>query len=68
MNDDRNNETSATMESGFGRYWTRLKKGYRVHLSEGEERTIVGIIGSGAPINKDPIRNSCLVSSGCASR
>jgi 3-deoxy-7-phosphoheptulonate synthase len=27
--------------------------GYRVHMSEGEERTIVGIIGNGRPIDRD---------------
>jgi 3-deoxy-7-phosphoheptulonate synthase len=29
--------------------------GYRVHLSDGEERTIVGIIGDGRPIDRDQI-------------
>jgi 3-deoxy-7-phosphoheptulonate synthase len=29
--------------------------GYRVHLSEGEERTIVGIIGNGRPLNRELI-------------
>jgi 3-deoxy-7-phosphoheptulonate synthase len=29
--------------------------GFRVHLSEGEERTIIGVIGSGAPIDRDQI-------------
>jgi 3-deoxy-7-phosphoheptulonate synthase len=29
--------------------------GYRVHLSEGEERTIVGIIGDGRPLERDQI-------------
>lgn len=29
--------------------------GYRVHLSEGEERSIVGIIGNGRPIEHDQI-------------
>lgn len=29
--------------------------GYKVHLSEGEERTIVGIIGNGRPIDRDQI-------------
>ncbi len=29
--------------------------GYRVHLSEGEERSIVGIIGNGRPIERDQI-------------
>lgn len=29
------------------------ERGYQVHLSEGEERTIVGIIGNGSEINKD---------------
>ncbi len=27
--------------------------GYRVHLSEGEKRTIIGIIGNGRPIDRD---------------
>ena len=30
--------------------------GYRVHLSEGEERTIVGIIGNGRPIDRDQMQ------------
>lgn len=30
--------------------------GYRVHLSEGEERAIIGIIGNGRPIEQDQIR------------
>lgn len=29
--------------------------GYRVHLSEGEERTIIGIIGNGRPLDRDQI-------------
>lgn len=29
--------------------------GYRVHLSEGEERTIIGIIGDGRPIERDQL-------------
>jgi len=29
--------------------------GYRVHLSEGEERTIVGVIGNGRPLDREPI-------------
>lgn len=29
--------------------------GYRVHLSEGEERSIIGIIGNGRPIERDQI-------------
>jgi 3-deoxy-7-phosphoheptulonate synthase len=29
--------------------------GYRVHLSEGEERTIIGIIGDGRPIDRDQL-------------
>ena len=29
--------------------------GYRVHLSEGEERTIIGVIGNGRPLDRDPI-------------
>lgn len=29
--------------------------GYKVHLSEGEERTIIGIIGDGRPIERDQI-------------
>jgi 3-deoxy-7-phosphoheptulonate synthase len=29
--------------------------GYRVHLSEGEERTIVGVIGNGRPLNRELI-------------
>jgi 3-deoxy-7-phosphoheptulonate synthase len=29
--------------------------GYKVHLSEGEERTIVGIIGNGRPIERDQL-------------
>lgn len=30
--------------------------GYRVHLSEGEERAIIGIIGNGRPIEQDQVR------------
>lgn len=29
--------------------------GYKVHLSEGEERTIIGIIGDGRPIDRDQL-------------
>ncbi|MGW8318212.1 MAG: 3-deoxy-7-phosphoheptulonate synthase [Candidatus Promineifilaceae bacterium] len=29
--------------------------GYRVHLSEGDERTIIGIIGNGRPIDRDQL-------------
>ena len=29
--------------------------GFRVHLSEGEERTIIGIIGDGRPIDRDQL-------------
>lgn len=29
--------------------------GYKVHLSEGEERTIIGVIGDGRPIDRDQI-------------
>ena len=29
--------------------------GYEVHLSEGEERTIIGVIGRGDPLNKDQL-------------
>jgi 3-deoxy-7-phosphoheptulonate synthase len=29
--------------------------GYRIHLSEGEERTIVGVIGSGGPLDRDQL-------------
>jgi 3-deoxy-7-phosphoheptulonate synthase len=29
--------------------------GYKVHLSEGEERTIIGVIGDGRPIERDQI-------------
>ena len=29
--------------------------GCRVHLSEGEERTIIGIIGNGRPLDREPI-------------
>lgn len=29
--------------------------GYKVHLSEGEERTIIGIIGNGRPIERDQL-------------
>ena len=29
--------------------------GYRAHLSEGEERTIVGVIGNGRPLNREQI-------------
>ena len=29
--------------------------GYQVHLSEGEERTIIGIIGDGRPIDRDQL-------------
>ncbi len=47
---------SATMSQVSAVIGLIEEKGYRVHLSEGEERTIVGIIGSGAPINKDPIQ------------
>lgn len=49
-------KTSATMSQVSAVIGLIEEKGYRVHLSEGEERTIVGIIGSGAPINKDPIQ------------
>ena len=31
------------------------QSGYRVHLSEGEERTIIGVIGNGRPLDRDPI-------------
>lgn len=30
--------------------------GYRIHLSEGEERAIIGIIGNGRPIEQDQVR------------
>jgi 3-deoxy-7-phosphoheptulonate synthase len=29
--------------------------GYKVHLSEGEERTIIGLVGSGHPIDRDQL-------------
>jgi 3-deoxy-7-phosphoheptulonate synthase len=29
--------------------------GCRVHLSEGEERTIIGVIGNGRPLDREPI-------------
>jgi 3-deoxy-7-phosphoheptulonate synthase len=29
--------------------------GYRAHLSEGEERTIIGVIGNGRPLNREQI-------------
>jgi 3-deoxy-7-phosphoheptulonate synthase len=49
-------KTSATMSQVSAVIGVIEEKGYRVHLSEGEERTIVGIIGTGAPINKDPLQ------------
>lgn len=30
--------------------------GYRIHLSEGEERAIIGIIGNGRPIEQDQVK------------
>ncbi len=30
-------------------------QGYRVHISEGEERTIIGVIGNGRPLNREQI-------------
>jgi len=29
--------------------------GYQVHLSEGQERTIIGVIGNGRPIDREQI-------------
>jgi 3-deoxy-7-phosphoheptulonate synthase len=35
---------------------TRVEElGYRTHLSQGEERTIIGVIGNGRPLNREQI-------------